>query len=240
MHCAELDDILGKLTDWGDGPAPQPTPDADHLGDAIATEVEPDTFEVLSPARTALARLPDAEPEVVESDEAPEDDEAAQERERHVAMARQQHQLMREVRAAEDRPPLQPAALTAMAVGRATPEEVARASGVKQEVVEESLATMLRQIPPEEVARALGIQATEQQLKSGAFYGAVVADLMVDLGAGRLKPDEKLKLATLLGKNGKIEPKEAAATGNAGQAFVLNISMGADRPPVVIESGSGQ
>ena len=88
---------------------------------------------------------------------------------------------------------------------------------------------------PEEIAKAMGLQAAEQQLKSGALYGAVLADLVADMAAGRLKPEHKLDLARLLSKVGRVEPREEKGVV-AGGGFTLNINLGAGEKPVVIEA----
>lgn len=126
--------------------------------------------------------------------------------------------------------------LTDLAAGRKTAAEVARFAGVSVDEIQSSLAVALREVPPEEIAKAMGLQAAEQQLKSGALYGAVLADLVADMAAGRLKPEHKLDLARLLSRVGRIEPKDEKGAG-AGGGFVLNISLGSSDPkPITIEA----
>jgi hypothetical protein len=126
--------------------------------------------------------------------------------------------------------------LSDLAAGRTTPLEAAEHAGVTTGQLQASLAVALREVPPDEIAKAMGLQAAEQQLKSGAIYGAVLADLVADMAAGRLKPEVKIELAKLLAKVGRIEPKEAKDAGTGG-GFILNISVGAaPAQPITIES----
>lgn len=125
--------------------------------------------------------------------------------------------------------------LTDLAAGRTTAQQAADRAGVSVAQLQSSLATALREVPPEEITKALGLQAAEQQLKSGALYGAVLADLVADMAAGRLKAETKIELAKLLARVGRIEPKEDKGAG-VGNGFVLNISLGAGREPVTIEA----
>lgn len=128
--------------------------------------------------------------------------------------------------------------LADLAAGRRTPAQVATAAGVTQQDLEAELATTLREVDPKEIAKALGIQAAEQQLKSGALYGAVLADLVHDMSSGRLKAEQKIELAKLLAKVGRIEPKEEKNVG-VGGGFTLNINLGGQAPaaPIVIDAG---
>lgn len=123
--------------------------------------------------------------------------------------------------------------LSDLAAGRITTEDAAQAAGVTTTQVQSALATALREVDPREILKALGLQAAEQQLKSGALYGAVLHDLVRDMATGRLKPEHKLELAKLLAKVGRIEPKEDKSVG-AGSGFTLNISMGQAAPQQVI------
>lgn len=124
--------------------------------------------------------------------------------------------------------------LTDLATGRKTAVQAAHDAGVTPDQLQSELAVALRQIPPEEIARALGLQAAEQQLKSGALYGAVLADLVGDMVSGRLRAAEKLDLARLLARVGRIEPKEEKGAA-VGGGFVLNINMGQGVAPITIE-----
>ena len=125
--------------------------------------------------------------------------------------------------------------LADLAAGRKTAVEAARFAGVSVDEIQSSLATALREVPPEEIAKAMGLQAAEQQLKSGALYGAVLADLVADMAAGRLKPEHKLEMAKLLARVGRVEPKEEKGAG-VGGGFRLNIVIGGDTPPVIVEA----
>lgn len=125
--------------------------------------------------------------------------------------------------------------LTDLATGKKGAVAAAQAAGVTPQQLQSSLAIALREVPPEEIAKALGLQAAEQQLKSGALYGAVLADLVGDMALGRLKPEVKVELAKLLARIGRVEPKEAKDASTS--SFVLNISMGAAAQPVTIEAG---
>lgn len=126
--------------------------------------------------------------------------------------------------------------LTDLATGRKSAIEAARAAGVTPERMQSQLAVALREIPPEEIAKALGIQAAEQQLKSGALYGAVLSALVNDMLSGRMKPSDKLELAKLLARVGRVEPKDEKGVG-AGGGFVLNIQLGNNDPkPITIEA----
>lgn len=125
--------------------------------------------------------------------------------------------------------------LADLAVGRTSAVEAAQRAGLTERELEQQLAVTLREVDPKEIAKAMGVQAAEQQLKSGAIYGAVLADLVRDMVTGRLKPDQKIELAKLLARVGRIEPKEDKGVG-AGSGFVLNINLGAERPaPVTID-----
>lgn len=126
--------------------------------------------------------------------------------------------------------------LADLAAGRKTAEQAAQFAVVSVSEIQSSLAVALREVPPEEIAKAMGLQAAEQQLKSGALYGAVLADLVDDMASGRLKPETKIELAKLLARVGRVEPKEDKAVG-AGGGFVLNINLGAGDPrPVIIDA----
>lgn len=126
--------------------------------------------------------------------------------------------------------------LTDLASGRRGAAEAALAAGITEGEIHSALAVALRDVDPKEIAKALGLQAAEQQLKSGAIYGAVLFDLVQDMAAGRLKAETKIELAKLLARVGKLEPKEDKSVG-AGGGFVLNISMGGAPQPVTIEAG---
>lgn len=126
--------------------------------------------------------------------------------------------------------------LADLAAGRKTADEAARFAGVSVDEIQASLAVALREVPPEEIAKAMGLQAAEQQLKSGALYGAVLADLVRDMAEGRLKPETKIELAKLLARVGRVEPKDEKGAGAAG-GFTLNIMLGSNDPkPVIIDA----
>lgn len=149
--------------------------------------------------------------------------------------------LMRTVAGDDDEPPVDAGvfnvgALADLASGRATAGEVAGRMGVELAQLQSELAVALRDMDPKEIAKALGLQAAEQQLKSGAVYGAVLADLVADMAAGRLKADTKIELAKLLARVGRIEPKEDKSVG-AGQGFSLHINLGnAPAQPITIDA----
>lgn len=127
--------------------------------------------------------------------------------------------------------------LARLATGRTTAEQAAQMTGMTLDEIESALATTLQEVSPEDIAKAMGVQAAHQQLKSGAIYGVVLADLVRDLRLGKLDPSRKLELARMLARVGKIEPKEDKNVGT-GSGFVLNISMGnADPQPIIIEAG---
>ncbi|OWT55259.1 hypothetical protein CEY11_21350 [Candidimonas nitroreducens] len=118
--------------------------------------------------------------------------------------------------------------LAELAMGRMPP-------GVTPEDAQSELAVMLREVDPKEIEKAMGLQAAEQQLKSGAFYGAVLADLIKDMAAGGLKPELKIKLATLLARVGRVDPKDDGPAG-MGSGFQLIINMdAAARAPVTVD-----
>lgn len=126
--------------------------------------------------------------------------------------------------------------LTDLAAGRKGAVEAARAAGVTEAQLQSSLAVALREVDPKEIAKAMGLQAAEQQLKSGAIYGAVLADLVADMAAGRLKPETKIELAKLLANVGRVMPKEDKNV-SAGGGFTLNINLaGAGSQPVIIDA----
>lgn len=123
--------------------------------------------------------------------------------------------------------------LTDLATGRKTPQEAAQAAGVSLAVLEDALATTLRDSSADDIAKALAIQASEQQLKSGAIYGAILFDLVRDMQSGRLQPKEKIKFAELVAAVGKIMPKEDKGV-TAGGGFVLNINLGQSEPKTIV------
>lgn len=127
--------------------------------------------------------------------------------------------------------------LTDLASGRRSAIEVAESAGVSGEQLQSALAVALREVPPEEIAKAMGLQAAEQQLKSGALYGAVLADLIGDMVAGRLKAEVKLDLAKLLARVGRVEPVQDKGA-MPGSGFILNINMSAaPEKTIVLEQG---
>lgn len=123
--------------------------------------------------------------------------------------------------------------LTDLATGRMTPQQAAASVGLPVSSLQEALATELRNSTPDDIAKALAIQASEQQLKSGAIYGAVLFDLVRDMSQGRLQPKEKIKFAELLSAVGRIMPKEAKEAGTGG-GFTLNIQMGLSDPKTIV------
>lgn len=126
--------------------------------------------------------------------------------------------------------------LADLASGRKTAEEVASSVGVTGDELHAQLATALREVPQEEIQKAMGLQAVEQQLKSGAVYGAVLADLVRDMLGNRMKPETKIELAKLLARVGRIEPKEDKTAG-LGSGFQLYINLGNAEPrPIVVEA----
>lgn len=125
--------------------------------------------------------------------------------------------------------------LADLASGRRSAADVAEQVGVSGEELHAQLATALREVPQDEIAKALGLQAAQQQLTSGAVYGAVLADLVRDMVANRLKPETKIELARLLARVGRIEPKEDKGVG-VGSGFVLNIQVGQGAQPITIEA----
>lgn len=149
-----------------------------------------------------------------------------------------QHQSVTVVRDDEDHQSiLDIGLLTELASGQKNAAQAAEAAGMTVGQVQSALATTLRGMDPKEIQKALGIQAVEQQLKSGALYGAVLHELVQDMMAGRMKPDQKMDFLKFLSEIGRIKPKEEKG-GGPGQGFVLNISMGgpAAPQPVIIES----
>lgn len=126
--------------------------------------------------------------------------------------------------------------LVDMATGAKTVDQAARASGLTQAQLQADFAVALKTIDPREIARAMGVQTAEQQLKSGAYYGVVLADLVGDLVSGRLRPEHKLDLAKLLARVGRVEPKEDKGVA-AGSGFVLNIVLpGGEPKPIVVQA----
>ncbi len=124
--------------------------------------------------------------------------------------------------------------LTDLASGRKTAQQAADAAGLTVGDIQTQLATALHEMDPKEIAKAMGVQAAEQQLKSGALYGAVLSELVRDMIAGRMKPETKIELAKMLAKNGAIEPKDQKGVV-AGNGFVLNINLGSvKQEPVII------
>lgn len=208
-----LDDALGKIVSsgWDDEPAPAtlanagPQPGDSDLDRRLDAAPLP-TYPPLPVKEKAYAVAAEAEP--TQKAGTPETDEN------------------------EPGGVLDIGLLTDLATGRKGAVEAAEAAGVTHAQLQSSLATALHGIDPGEIAKALGIQAAEQQLKSGALYGAVLFDLVADMKAGRMKPDHKIELAKLLAKVGRIEPKEDKGVA-AGGGFVLNIQMGQATPPVV-------
>lgn len=130
-------------------------------------------------------------------------------------------------------PPMDIGLLTDLATGRPGAFAAAEAAGFTQEDLQSSLALALRDTPPAEIAKALGLQAAEQQLKSGALYGAVLAALVNDMATGRMRAETKIELAKMLAKVGRLEPKEEKLA--AGGGFTLNISMGSSPQPIIID-----
>lgn len=125
--------------------------------------------------------------------------------------------------------------LTDLATGRKDAAEVASAAGITVEALQDQVAFTLAEVAPDEITRVIGLQALQQQLKSGALYGAVISALARDLVGGRLTPAHKLEMAKVLARMGRVEPREEKNQAMGG-AFVLNINVGAGQPPVVIEA----
>lgn len=125
--------------------------------------------------------------------------------------------------------------LTDLATGRKDATEVARAAGLSVPELQEQVAYTLAEIEPEEIQRVIGLQAIQQQIKSGALYGSVLASLARDLVEGRLTPAHKLEMAKVLAKIGRVEPREEKGVA-VGGGFTLNINVGGGAPPVVIEA----
>lgn len=125
--------------------------------------------------------------------------------------------------------------LSELAVGRKDAAAVARQAGMSLDALQSQVAVTLAEVPPEDIARVVGLQAAQQQLKSGAIYGAVLATLADDLIHGRMNTANKLEMAKLLARVGRVEPREDKSV-NVGSGFTLNINLGEHTPPVVIEA----
>jgi hypothetical protein len=128
--------------------------------------------------------------------------------------------------------------LSDFVTGARSAQDTATQAGVTLDELHSALATTLAQADPKELAKAMGLQISATQLKAGAVFNALLADVLEDIRLGRAKTDLKLELMKLLGRIGRLEPKEEKNAG-AG-AFQVVIDMGGVRaapPPVtVIES----
>lgn len=226
-----LDGALGSILNQGWNEAPGQSSEQWKALTPVATPVE--TVADPTPARGRVDPIPGEYPPL------PVRDDVA-----HY-LEPQPHggALMRSPAQPEDDPdPVAPqravmdiGLLADLAAGRKTAAQAAAFAGVSADQVQSSLALALREVPPDEIAKALGLQAAEQQLKSGAIYGVVLADLVADMASGRLKPEVKIELAKLLARVGRVEPKDDKSAG-AGNGFVLNISMGAGQQPIIIDA----
>jgi hypothetical protein len=119
--------------------------------------------------------------------------------------------------------------------GARSANDTAEAAGVTINELHSALATTLQHIDAKELAKAMGVQIAVTQLKAGAVFNALLADLVEDIRMGRAKADTKIELMKILKGVGRLEPKEDKGIG-AGSGFQLNINIGAGTPPVVIES----
>jgi len=212
---AQLDDALGDVLSGGWDTPPDPEP----VEPPAPASIEAVWSEHRNESASAAARVVKPDGEIVRFEDLPlppEDDDEPK------------HPLQGESGM------LSMGLLADLAAGRATPEQAAARSGVDVGQLDAALALTLRDMEPADIAKALNLQAVEQQLKSGALYGAVLHALTLDLATGKMPATVKIELAKLLGKNGRIEPKEEKA--QAGGGFVLNISLGAAAQPVTIES----
>lgn len=125
--------------------------------------------------------------------------------------------------------------LTDLATGRKDAAQVAQAAGMSIPELQDQVAYTLAEIEPDEITRVIGLQAIQQQIKSGALYGSVLASLARDLVEGRLTPMHKLEMAKVLARIGRVEPKEEK-NASVGGGFTLNINLGDGARPVVIEA----
>lgn len=119
--------------------------------------------------------------------------------------------------------------------GQRSAQDTAEAAGVTLNELHSTLATTLSQVDPRELAKAMGVQVTVTQLKAGAVFNAVLADLLEDIRSGRAKADTKLELLKILKGVGRLEPKEDKGMA-PGTGFSLNINIGAGAQPVTINA----
>lgn len=119
--------------------------------------------------------------------------------------------------------------------GSRNAEDTAAAAGVTINELHSALATTLAQVDAKELAKAMGVQIAVTQLKAGAVFNALLADLVEDIRAGRAKADVKLELMKILKGVGRLEPKEDKGIG-AGGGFQLNINIGPGAAPVTIDA----
>jgi hypothetical protein len=125
--------------------------------------------------------------------------------------------------------------LTDFVTGSRNAEDTAAAAGVTINELHSALATTLAQVDARELAKAMGVQVAVTQLKAGAVFNALLADLVEDIRAGRAKADVKLELMKILKGVGRLEPREDKGVGIGG-GFQLNINIGQGVPPVTIEA----
>lgn len=127
--------------------------------------------------------------------------------------------------------------LSDLVSGVRTPHQAAADAGVTQEQLHSALAVTLSQVDPREIAKAMGVQVAATQLKAGAVWNAILADLLNDIQTGRAKADVKLELLKVLKGVARLEPREDKGVG-AGGGFSLNINISAGDTvkPVVIDA----
>jgi hypothetical protein len=124
--------------------------------------------------------------------------------------------------------------LSDLVAGVKTPDQAAVQAGVTVSELHSALASTLAQADPKELARAMGVQITASQLKATAVWNALLADILEDIRMGRAEADVKLELLKVLGRIGRLEPKDDKVA--AGGGFQLTINVGDGPKPVVIES----
>lgn len=122
--------------------------------------------------------------------------------------------------------------LSDFVTGSRSAEDTAAAAGVTINELHSALATTLAQVDPRELAKAMGVQIAVTQLKAGAVFNALLADLVEDIRAGRAKADVKLELMKILKGIGRLEPKEEKGVVPGG-GFQLNINIGGAAPVTI-------
>jgi hypothetical protein len=125
--------------------------------------------------------------------------------------------------------------LSDFVTGSRSAEDTAAAAGVTINELHSALATTLANIDPKELAKAMGIQIAVTQLKAGAVFNALLADLVEDIRLGRAKADTKLELMKILKGVGRLEPKDDRGAV-PGSGFQLNINIGGGTQPVTIDA----